>query len=217
MTASPGIHLRTGWCIKRAGACSITRISPWTGIRGGDDAFGAARAQDRPIFLSIGYSTCHWCHVMARESFEDAEVAALLNDVFICIKVDREERPDIDAIYMTAAHLLGGRAGWPLTIVMTPDKRPFFAASYIPKENQFGMTGLRDLIPMIREAWATRREELVESGARVLEFIENRMCAGPVPASSRPRISGRCSGSSSHHRSTFQDNRYWSPVRKKGI
>lgn len=145
---------------------------PW-----GDDAFDAAQSKNKPIFLSIGYSTCHWCHVMARESFEDAEVAALLNDVFICVKVDREERPDIDAIYMTAAHLLGGRAGWPLTIVMTPDKRPFFAASYIPKENQFGMTGLLDLIPKIRDAWTTRREELVESGARVLEFIEDRMGA----------------------------------------
>ena len=109
---------------------------PW-----GEEAFQQARVQDRPVFLSIGYSTCHWCHVMAHESFEDEEVAALLNRAFICIKVDREERPDIDALYMTVAQTLTGSGGWPLTIIMTPDREPFFAATYIPKESRFGSNG----------------------------------------------------------------------------
>ena len=99
---------------------------PW-----GEEAFAAARAADKPIFLSIGYSTCHWCHVMAHESFEDPTVAALLNEAFICIKVDREERPDIDHIYMAVCQMMTGSGGWPLTIIMTPEREPFFAATYI--------------------------------------------------------------------------------------
>ena len=114
---------------------------PW-----GEEAFAKARKEDKPVFLSIGYSACHWCHVMEKESFADPVVAKLLNDVFVCIKVDREERPDIDQIYMAAAHVLAGSGGWPLTILMTPDKKPFFAASYIPKESRYGMTGLLDQI-----------------------------------------------------------------------
>jgi uncharacterized protein YyaL (SSP411 family) len=98
---------------------------PW-----GEEAFEKANQEDKPVFLSVGYSTCHWCHVMAHESFEDAEVARLLNDTFICIKVDREERPDIDKVYMKACQILTGTGGWPLTIVMTPDKQPVFAATY---------------------------------------------------------------------------------------
>ena len=104
---------------------------PW-----GEEAFAAARAADKPIFLSIGYSTCHWCHVMAHESFEDPTVAALLNEAFICIKVDREERPDIDHIYMAVCQMMTGSGGWPLTIIMTPEREPFFAATYIPKESR---------------------------------------------------------------------------------
>jgi len=98
---------------------------PWT-----DEAFARAKAENRPVFLSIGYSTCHWCHVMAHESFEDAEVAALMNDTFVCIKVDREERPDIDRVYMDVCQMMTGSGGWPLTILMTPEKEPFFAATY---------------------------------------------------------------------------------------
>jgi uncharacterized protein YyaL (SSP411 family) len=100
---------------------------PW-----GDEAFDAAARDDKPIFLSIGYSTCHWCHVMERESFEDPEVAALLNDGFVPIKVDREERPDVDTVYMTVAQMMTGHGGWPLTVVMTPNKDPFFAGTYFP-------------------------------------------------------------------------------------
>jgi uncharacterized protein YyaL (SSP411 family) len=139
---------------------------PWS-----EEAFERAKGDNKPIFLSIGYSTCHWCHVMAHESFEDPQVAKLLNDVFVCIKVDREERPDLDQIYMAAAHLLTGRGGWPLTIMMTPEKKPFFAASYIPKESRYGMTGLLDLIPRIHKAWISQRETLEEAGDQVLENI----------------------------------------------
>ena len=110
---------------------------PW-----GSAAFEAAAAEDKPIFLSIGYSTCHWCHVMERESFEDRQVAALLNETFICIKVDREERPDIDNIYMAACQVMTGGGGWPLTMLLAPDKTPFYAATYIPKEGRYGQKGL---------------------------------------------------------------------------
>jgi uncharacterized protein len=106
---------------------------PW-----GEEAFEKARKENKPILLSIGYSTCHWCHVMEHESFEDNEVAALMNDTFVCIKVDREERPDIDNIYMTVCQMLTGSGGWPLTIFLTPDKKPFFAGTYIPKHDIFG-------------------------------------------------------------------------------
>ena len=109
-------------------ACNPVNWYPW-----GEEAFEAARKADKPIFLSVGYSTCHWCHVMAHESFEDPDVAYLLNQSFICIKVDREERPDIDQMYMAVATGMTGRGGWPLTIIMTPEKKPFYAATYIPK------------------------------------------------------------------------------------
>ncbi|MCP4679787.1 MAG: thioredoxin domain-containing protein [Deltaproteobacteria bacterium] len=151
---------------------------PW-----GDEAFEKARQEDKPIFLSIGYSTCHWCHVMERESFEDEEVAALLNESFIAIKVDREERPDIDHIYMTVCQLMTGSGGWPLTIFMTPDKEPFFAATYIPKESRFGRTGMLSLIPRIAEAWQSRRAELLDSARKIVSVLNNesKMPAGGEP------------------------------------
>ncbi|WP_292521691.1 thioredoxin domain-containing protein [Methanoculleus sp.] len=147
---------------------------PW-----GEEAFSRAREEGRPIFLSIGYSACHWCHVMEEESFADPQVAKLLNDVFVCIKVDREERPDIDQIYMAAAHVLTGAGGWPLTIFMTPDKKPFFAASYIPKESRYGMTGLLDLIPRISKVWQSQRRDLDAAGDQVLNALRN---AAQTPA-----------------------------------
>jgi uncharacterized protein YyaL (SSP411 family) len=128
---------------------------PW-----GNEAFERAKKEHKPIFLSIGYSTCHWCHVMAHESFEDDTVAKLLNDNFICIKVDREERPDIDNIYMTICQLMIGSGGWPLTIIMTPEKKPFFAATYIPKNNRFGRIGLIELIPQIKELWEKKQDDV---------------------------------------------------------
>ncbi len=116
----------------------------------GDEAFETARRLNKPVFLSIGYATCHWCHVMEKESFEDAQAAAALNESFVCIKVDREERPDIDAVYMTACQLAAGRGGWPLNVMLTPEKKPFFAATYIPRESRFGRPGLIDLCRSVR-------------------------------------------------------------------
>lgn len=131
---------------------------PW-----GEEAFLKAKKEDKPIFLSIGYSTCHWCHVMAHESFEDVETASLMNKAFVSIKVDREERPDIDQIYMRACQMMTGRGGWPLTIIMTPDKKPFFAATYVPKESRFGMAGLKDIIARIQDLWKKDRGQILES------------------------------------------------------
>jgi uncharacterized protein YyaL (SSP411 family) len=141
---------------------------PWC-----DEAFEKARLEDKPIFLSIGYSTCHWCHVMAHESFEDDKVASLMNESFVSIKVDREERPDIDGIYMTVCQMMTGSGGWPLTIIMTPDKKPFFSGTYFPKTNRFGRAGLLDLIPQIRNYWQNNREELLKSAEEVLSALMN--------------------------------------------
>ncbi len=128
-----------------------------------EEAFERAKNEDKPIFLSIGYSTCHWCHVMEKESFEDEKVANLLNENFVCIKVDREERPDIDNLYMTVCQMMTGRGGWPLTIIMTPDKKPFFAGTYIPKKSRFGLTGMLELVPRVREVWMNNRDEVLNS------------------------------------------------------
>jgi uncharacterized protein YyaL (SSP411 family) len=128
---------------------------PW-----GAEAFERAKKENKPIFLSIGYSTCHWCHVMAHESFEDEEVAALMNDSFVNIKVDREERPDIDGVYMQVAQMMTGSGGWPLTIVMTPDRKPFYAATYIPKEARFRQLGMIQVVPRLKEIWETERENV---------------------------------------------------------
>ena len=141
---------------------------PW-----GEEAFRAAREADKPIFLSIGYATCHWCHVMARESFEDEEVARLMNDTFISIKVDREERPDLDGAFMKVCQLIGHNCGWPLTIFMTPDQRPFFAGTYFPKRGRFGQSGMLELIPKVREFWSSRREDLIRSADRILQSLRN--------------------------------------------
>ena len=132
-----------------------------------DEAFNKARQGDKPVFLSIGYSTCHWCHVMEKESFEDEEVSKLMNDVFISIKVDREERPDIDGIYMSVCQMMTGSGGWPLTIIMTPDKKPFFAGTYFPKESRYGRTGMKDLILQVKQLWKTKREELLKSSEKI--------------------------------------------------
>ena len=140
---------------------------PW-----GDEAFEKAEKENRPIFLSIGYSTCHWCHVMEKESFEDEDVARLMNDAFVSIKVDREERPDIDGVYMTVCQMMTGSGGWPLTIVMTPDKKPFFAATYLPKEARFGRAGMKELIPRIKGLWENNRGEALTSADKVTSILE---------------------------------------------
>lgn len=142
---------------------------PWS-----EEAFNEAKKKDFPIFLSIGYSTCHWCHVMENESFEDLEVANLLNKDFISIKVDREERPDIDSVYMEICQALTGSGGWPLTIIMTPDKKPFFAATYIPKNMKYGRYGMMELLPKIANMWATEKEILINSSEKIIGSISNQ-------------------------------------------
>src|SRR5210317_654661 len=137
-------------------------------------AFELAAREDKPIFLSIGYSTCHWCHVMERESFEDEEIAKLLNQTFVCIKVDREERPDIDNIYMTVCSMMTGSGGWPLTVIMTPDKKPFFAGTYFAKHTQYGRIGMLDMIPRLHDIWHNRRDEVLESTDRILEILQQQ-------------------------------------------
>lgn len=140
---------------------------PWT-----DEAFEKAEKENKPIFLSIGYSTCHWCHVMEHESFEDPEVAKLMNDVFVSIKVDREERPDIDNIYMTVCQMMTGGGGWPLTIVMMPDKRPFFSGTYFPKQTRFGRIGFVELIQNINKAWKEKRDEVEQSADQITSHLK---------------------------------------------
>jgi uncharacterized protein len=126
----------------------------------GEDAFAAAGERDRPILLSVGYSSCHWCHVMAHESFEDDEVAALMNELFVNVKVDREERPDVDEIYMEAVQALTGQGGWPMTVFLTPDGRPFFGGTYFPRRQGRGMISFPDLCRRIDELWRTRRDDI---------------------------------------------------------
>jgi len=142
---------------------------PWS-----DEAFEKAKQEDKPIFLSIGYSTCHWCHVMEKESFEDDEVAKLMNDTFISIKVDREERPDIDGIYMSVCQMITGSGGWPLTIVMTPDKKPFFTGTYFPKQNRFNRIGMIELIPKLKDIWLNRKEEVLNSAEEITTSLKQQ-------------------------------------------
>ena len=132
-----------------------------------EEAFLEAKDRDKPLFLSIGYSTCHWCHVMEKESFEDEEIANLMNETFVSIKVDREERPDIDGVYMSVCQMMTGSGGWPLTIIMTSDKKPFFAGTYFPKENRYGRIGMKDLILQVRQLWKTKREDLLKSSEEI--------------------------------------------------
>ena len=139
---------------------------PWS-----EEAFQKAKQENKLIFLSIGYSTCHWCHVMERESFEALDVARLMNQTFVSIKVDREERPDIDSYYMGVCQMLTGTGGWPLTIFMSPDRKPFFAATYLPRQGRYGRPGLLELIPQIENAWRTRREEIIDSAHKILEQL----------------------------------------------
>jgi uncharacterized protein YyaL (SSP411 family) len=134
----------------------------------GDEAFEKAKEEDKPIFLSIGYSTCHWCHVMEKESFEDDETAQLMNDTFVSIKVDREERPDIDHVYMTVCQMMTGSGGWPLNIIMTPDRRPFFAGTYFPKESRYGRLGLDELSRKIKTLWTQSREQVLDSSEKIM-------------------------------------------------
>ena len=140
---------------------------PW-----GKEAFQKATQENKPIFLSIGYSTCHWCHVMEHECFEDEEVAELLNDAFVCIKVDKEERSDIDTVYMTICQATTGHGGWPLTILMSPEKKPFFAATYLPKLPRYGTIGLMDLITQVKQDWQKDPTNMLRTGDQLADIMK---------------------------------------------
>ncbi len=142
---------------------------PWS-----EEAFAKARNEDKPVLLSVGYSACHWCHVMAHESFEDEAVAAVMNELFVNVKVDREERPDVDAVYMEATQAMTGSGGWPMTVFLTPDGRPFFAGTYFPKSSHHGRPGFVDLMQGVHEAWTERREELVGQADQLTESVRAR-------------------------------------------
>ena len=139
---------------------------PW-----GEEAFSKAKREDKPVFLSIGYSTCHWCHVMEKDSFEDLEVAALLNEHYVSIKVDREERPDLDQKYMAACQALTGQGGWPLTVFLTPDKKPFYAGTFFPKSSRYGITGMIDILPRLSTFWKEERTRVVQAGDELTEAL----------------------------------------------
>ena len=157
---------------------------PW-----GDEAFARATDTDRPIFLSIGYSACHWCHVMAHESFEDAETAAMLNDSFVSIKVDREERPDVDAVYMEAVQALIGSGGWPMSMFLTPDGRPFFGGTYFPTEDRQGSPSFRTVLNALIDVWAERRSDVEKQADELSRAVAERSVI-PRSAGSRPVGSG---------------------------
>ena len=146
---------------------------PW-----GPEAFEKARAEDKPVFLSIGYSSCHWCHVMEKESFEDINVARILNRYFVSVKVDREERPDIDSVYMDVCSALTGSGGWPMSIIMTPEQEPFFAGTYIPRDNRPGQMGLMSLLMSVADMWQKNRAELLKTAGEVSRFIRSPQKSG---------------------------------------
>jgi len=146
---------------------------PW-----GEEAFQKAKAEDKPLFVSIGYSTCHWCHVMEHESFEDPEIAALINKVFVSIKIDREERPDIDTIYMSAVQSMTGSGGWPLTVFLTHDEKPFYGGTYFPPYSKWGSPGFVDIINSIDRAWRDDREQLIASGESITKSLREHASQG---------------------------------------
>ncbi|MEE4564957.1 thioredoxin domain-containing protein [Paenibacillus polymyxa] len=172
---------------------------PWS-----DEAFEIAKRDNKPIFLSIGYSTCHWCHAMERESFEDEEVAEVLNRDYVSIKVDREERPDVDHIYMSICETMTGHGGWPLTILMTPDQRPFFAGTYLPKEQKFGRVGLLDLLSKVGIRWKEQPDELMELSEQVLTEHERQ----DLLAGYRGELDEQCLNKAFHEYSHTFDHEY---------
>ena len=151
---------------------------PW-----GDEAFERARADDRPVLLSVGYSSCHWCHVMAHESFEDPATAEVMNRRFVNVKVDREERPDVDAIYMQAVQAMTGGGGWPMTVFLTPDGQPFFGGTYFPKDDRQGMPSFTRLLDAVDDAWRNRRDELLEQSGQLEAMLRRSADIGAAAAS----------------------------------
>src|SRR5580693_4541734 len=158
---------------------------PW-----GDAAFDRARREDRPVFVSIGYSTCHWCHVMAHESFEDAAIASQLNRDFVSIKLDREERPDIDRVYMTFVQATTGAGGWPMSVWLTPDRKPIFGGTYFPPSSRWGRPGFSEVLTEIARAWRDERPRLVESAETIADRLREATGAGEA-APDRGIVAGR--------------------------
>ncbi len=156
----------------------------------GDDATAAAHERDRPIFLSVGYSACHWCHVMAHESFEDPETAALMNRLFVNVKVDREERPDVDAVYMQAVQALTGSGGWPMSVWLTPDGRPFYAGTYFPPSDRHGMPSFTKVLEAAADAWDTRRDEVLDAAGQISEALARSIVAEPAGTHASPALLG---------------------------
>ena len=140
---------------------------PW-----GEEAFAKAKAEDKPVLVSIGYAACHWCHVMERESFEDEDIAAAMNERFVAIKVDREERPDVDAIYMRALQTLRGQGGWPLNVFLLPDGRPFYGGTYFPSESRHGMPSWPDVLQAVADAYATRPDAVLQNAVALTEALQ---------------------------------------------
>src|SRR3954464_5338633 len=148
----------------------------------GDAAFAEARARDVPVLVSVGYAACHWCHVMAHESFEDAATAAQMNEHFVCVKVDREERPDVDSVYMTATQAMTGHGGWPMTGFPTPDGKPLDCGTYFPPRPAHGMPSFRQVLTAVTESWGRRRDDLESAGTAIVGAISARLDLGePAP------------------------------------
>ncbi|HEV7214546.1 MAG TPA: thioredoxin domain-containing protein, partial [Chloroflexota bacterium] len=166
---------------------------PW-----GSEALERARAEDRPIFLSIGYSACHWCHVMERESFEDEGTAALMNSRFVNIKVDREERPDLDSIYMEAVQALTGQGGWPLSVFLTPEGVPFFGGTYFPPQEGRGMPSFQRVLESVNDAWSNRREEIVQSAEQIRGQLGRRMAGQATERQLDSHFLDRCAEGMTH-------------------
>ena len=164
---------------------------PW-----GEEALARARAEDRPILLSVGYSSCHWCHVMAHESFEDEAIAALMNEAYINIKVDREERPDVDSVYMTATQAMTGQGGWPMTVFLTPDGQPFYVGTYFPPDDRYGRPGFRRVLEALRESWANDRAHLLESASSITERLQ---AATAREATSTAEVDGTALSAAAQH------------------
>src|ERR687890_1856549 len=148
----------------------------------GEEALARAREDDKPILLSVGYSACHWCHVMERESFEDETTAALMNELFVCIKVDREERPDLDAIYMQATQAMTGHGGWPMTVFLTPEGEPFYAGTHFPPDDRHGVPSFRRVLSAVADAWANRGENVARTTASMRDLY--------AASTERTRVSG---------------------------
>jgi uncharacterized protein YyaL (SSP411 family) len=158
---------------------------PW-----GDEAFARARDEDRPIFLSVGYSSCHWCHVMAHESFEDPATAQLMNELFVNVKVDREERPDVDAVYMQAVQAMTGRGGWPMSVWLMPDGRPFYGGTYYPNDDRHGMPSFRKVCEAVAEAWRERRDDVQQSAGQLTQAIDSDALGGAADQELSPALLG---------------------------